>query len=414
MSAAPRAPGRLNVLVMSAAALAAGLAWHVCPQELMPVSRGGPGSFAVFVIAAAIGELLPFPKPRGRGVPMSVAVLATYALLGNPPWAVAAAAAVSWGLAALVRFVAGRPIRWLDVVATTTGAWATAGMAALGCYLGGELTRVGVVPSSVDAATMGAMVAVWSAVVLGYPLWEAVEDTAESGVPVSPVYHGLLRSGWRGGVALAASASLGALVYDVLGSWTLPLIILPLLAARGGLRRYAQVRLTYDQTVRAMSRLPEELGAIPRGHGIRVGELAVDVARELGLPDAEVSEIQQAAHLHELGRIRSEPDEDVPEPLVAMAGASILEEAGSLDNVATLIRRHRDPHRAPGSITDSRVPLGSRILRTVCDFDRGLAGRFDVPSTWAALERLHLGTAYDHDPHVVQALTRVLDRRSSL
>jgi len=32
-------------------------------------------------------------------------------------------------------------------------------------------------------------------------------------------------------------------------------------------------------------------------------------------------------------------------------------------------------------------------------------------STWDVLERLHLGMAYEYDPAVIQALTRVLEKR---
>jgi hypothetical protein len=33
------------------------------------------------------------------------------------------------------------------------------------------------------------------------------------------------------------------------------------------------------------------------------------------------------------------------------------------------------------------------------------------PHPWDGLEHLNLGMAYDHDPEIIQALTRVLTRR---
>jgi hypothetical protein len=362
----------------------------------------GSGSLLLFAGAAAIAELLPFEKARGRAMPMSVAVIAAFALLQHSPDELAIVATVGWMLEGGLRFWRRQHVRWAELLSRVVGAWSLGGLTALG-----HAVSLVTIPGLGLEILPTVLVVV--AITLGLPLWEAVESTAKAGVPVRPVFLGLVESGWAGTVALSASALLGALVHPVLGAGTVPMIVLPLLAARVGLAKHALVRRTYDETVRAMSRLPEELGAVSRGHGVRVGELAVAVARELGLAQRDVEAVERAAHLHEVGRVRLEVL-DPSEHDLALAGASVVREAGSLDEVADLIARVRDPYRLPHRGDDVSLPVGARIVRTMCDYDRVVSDGAPDRRPWDGLEHVSRGMAYDHDPEVIQALTRVLTR----
>ncbi|MDX1659014.1 MAG: HD domain-containing protein [Nitriliruptorales bacterium] len=359
---------------------------------------------ALFVVAAAIGELLPFPKPRGRDLSISVAVVAASALLGHAVVEVLAVAAGGWAVAAVLRAAQGRSLPLTNLWVATLGALALAGAVAVG--------RSIPLPELRSGMSVGALAGVWAVILLALPAYEAV-SRAGSPARLASSYRTVVRQSAGGAVALASSASLGAIAHGVLGMWSVPLVLFPLLAARVGLARYTQVRVTYDQTVRAMSRLPEELGTVRRGHGVRVGDLAVAVARELGLADAEVTEIERAAHLHELGQIRADLGQPLADRTVALAGASILREAGSLDDVAALVERHRDPYRLAGVGDNAAVSMGARIVRSVCEFDRAAV---DVPDGdgWQAIEALHQRSAYEHDPRVLRALTAVLHRQDRL
>jgi response regulator RpfG family c-di-GMP phosphodiesterase len=100
-----------------------------------------------------------------------------------------------------------------------------------------------------------------------------------------------------------------------------PLDARPLLAARIGLARFAGVTTAYDQTIRAMSRLPEQLGTVEPDHGVRVGQLAREVAHELGADATSALEVEQAAYLHELGHIQIEAEEQPTRAELAQAGS---------------------------------------------------------------------------------------------
>jgi hypothetical protein len=360
------------------------------PGLLAPWQAGGGLAFLAFAITVAVGEQLPLPKPGGGTVPLSVAVIATYAILVPLPVHAAAMAFAGAALAASVAAARHEPDpSWHEVVAATAGAWLAGALSAFGH----ELFDVLQTPSHAGES-LGAMTVVAAAVVLGVPVWDAV--SRRGALPVAP-YGRRLRDSWMPGAALASAGLLGALVYATLNLLALPLVLLPLLAARAGLRRYATVRETHAQTVRAFSRLPEELGTVPPGHGVRVADICVAAARELALPLDLLTAVERAAHLHELGRIRGEPGELIDPDVVALDGASILREAG-LDEVADIVGLHRHP-------TDELGPLetAARLVRLACDADRAIEEHGE-----AGLPTVARSIGDTEDLRVLGAITRVL------
>src|ERR1700723_4494517 len=77
----------------------------------------------------------------------------------------------------------------------------------------------------------------------------------------------------------------------------------PLLVTQVALRRYAEIRATYLQTVRALARSTEVGGYVEAGHSARVSRLAVAVGRELGMPEAALLELEYAALMHDIGQL---------------------------------------------------------------------------------------------------------------
>jgi len=249
--------------------------------ELIAAWRGGglQVSLLAFVATVAIGELVPLPQPEGGALPLSVAVIATHAVLVADPLSTVGVAF----LGAATAYVVARSRHEsepgaIEVLAATLGGWMAGGAAAMGAMAQAWLWR----PPAAETVAIGSMIAVALAVIFGTPLWDAM--TRPDDRPSGSRYVDRLRSGWLSGAALASAALLGALVYPTLGLIALPLVLLPLLAARAGLQKYAVVRETDDQTVRAFSRLPEELGTVPPGHGIRVADIAPVSYTHLTLP----------------------------------------------------------------------------------------------------------------------------------
>ena len=217
------------------------------------------------------------------------------------------------------------------------------------------------------------------------------------------------------GAAVGASALLIALATEAMGLVALALLIAPLLVTQTAFRRYAGIRSTYLQTVRALARVTEVGGYVEDGHSYRVGRLAVAVGRELGMSEPDLLELEYAALMHDIGQLsRADPipggatvlasPED--QQRIAGLGASVIEQAGVLDGVAEIVRRQCQPWRGG----DPAPPIGSRIIRAANAFDDLVGASPDRDRSAAALERLRLDTAAEYDPRVVEALTNVTGR----
>ena len=88
----------------------------------------------------------------------------------------------------------------------------------------------------------------------------------------------------------------------------------------------------------------------------------------------------------------------------------MIRETGVLDRVALIVERQCRDYRAPREATDPTLPLGSRIIRAVNDYDDLLPSGADVDRRTDALERLKVGMGLEYDPEVVEALTAILRR----
>lgn len=218
------------------------------------------------------------------------------------------------------------------------------------------------------------------------------------------------------GAAVGASAILIVFAAYVMGLVALAIFIAPLLVTQVAFRRYAGIRATYLQTVRALARVTEVGGYVEDGHSQRVGQLAIEVGRELGMTEPDLLELEYAALMHDIGQLSLK--DPIPggatvlvspedQRRIAALGAGVIEQAGVLDRVAEIVRCQSYPWRgqSPGP------PVGSRIIRAANAFDDLVGGSTDRDRTAAALERLRLDTAAEYDPGVVEALSKVTGRR---
>jgi len=218
------------------------------------------------------------------------------------------------------------------------------------------------------------------------------------------------------GAAVAATAILIAFAADMMGLVALGLFIAPLLITQVAFRRYAGIRATYLQTVRALARVTEVGGYVEDGHARRVGQLAVAVGRDVGMSEPKLLELEYAALMHDIGQLSLR--DPIPggatvlasrkdQRRIAELGANVIGEAGVLPGVADLVRYQYLPWRGP----DGVPPVGSRIIRAANAFDDLVGSSAETSRAMAALERLRLDTATEYDPVVVEALARVAERR---
>jgi putative nucleotidyltransferase with HDIG domain len=206
-----------------------------------------------------------------------------------------------------------------------------------------------------------------------------------------------------------------AIAYPPLKEWSFPLFLAPLAATQFAFRQFASIRKTYLQTIGALSRVPEMAGYTQPGHSRRVAQLAVEIAQELGVAQPDIDEIEYAALLHDIGRV-SIPDpadaQDASKLELALTGAGIVRETGHFPKVAEMIEHQYQPYRRRGEDANPSLSIGAKIIKVCSAFDdlTRPGGTLGL-STWDVLEKLHLGMAYEYDPAVIQALTRVLEKR---
>jgi len=234
------------------------------------------------------------------------------------------------------------------------------------------------------------------------------------------------------GAAVGASALLIAFAAEVMGLAALAVFTAPLLVTQVAFRRYAGIRATYLQTVRALAKVTEIGGYVEPGHSERVSRLAVAIGRELGIHEPQLLELEYAALMHDIGQLSLH--DPIPggatvlvsrqdQQRIAELGADVIQQAQVLGSVAEIVRRQNEPYRNPDHAANGRAgfaephqgsgpPLSSRVIKAANAFDDLVGSSLDPGRAQAAVQRLRLDTASEYDPATVEALSRVVTRRS--
>ncbi|MFJ7128169.1 HD-GYP domain-containing protein [Streptomyces sp. NPDC098101] len=412
-------PGAPTVGAVRAAALLLGLAalgstlWYGVDQ---------PGEALAFGTLVALGELARWGAAPGERepAPLAAAGALAYALLGE-----SAGSATTHGVLQIVAVVAAASLAGIvphlargrgpgpDHLARRVLAVGFAAVCFQPLYNSGAVVRhLGDGPLYV--LLLGLLL------VLTF-LWDAVLAAlllrARTGYPYGPLLRDELRALLGIGSAVCATGTVMALGVAAAGLWALPVLAVPLLLTQVSYRRYEAVRTVNRQTIASLARATEVAGCTPPGHAHRVAALSAAVGRELGLSGTELTVLEHAALMHDIGQLSLvDPVEGGATALlpteeqrrIALLGGEVVRRTGVPAAVAVIVERQADPYR--------EQPLPARIVRTVNAYDdlasagpgSGVGG--GPGAALGALERLRLGTARDHHPDVVECLARVLAR----
>ncbi|MFD4585706.1 HD-GYP domain-containing protein [Streptomyces sp. NPDC058434] len=355
--------------------------WGALPGEREPAPLGAAGGLAYALLAENAGQA------TTHGVPQVVAVVTAGVLAGAVPH-------VARGRGPALDHVARRVITVTFAavcVQPLHGSGAPVEALATGPGHALVMLLVPVLTALCDAVLAALMV------------------RARTRYPFGPLLREELRSLPGIGTAVCATGAVMALGTAVAGLWALPVFCLPLLLTQLSFRRFAAVRTTYRQTIASLARATEIAGYTPHGHAHRVAALSAAVGRELGLSGPDLTVLEYAALMHDIGQLSLvDPVPDGATALlpaqeqrrIALLGGAVVRQTGVPRAVAVVVERQADPYR--------EQPLPARIVRTVNAYD-DLTGE-SAGSTLAALEQLRLGTAHDHHPEVVESLARVLSR----
>ncbi len=366
-----------------------------------------PAGVLLWAIVIAVAHLLDVPTPSGHRINLGIGPAVAASILLAEPLDVAVAYSVGMALAWIVVQLRTSRLgrRDGDFLAETVA------MAAYG------LTFFWVLDAVTDDFQGG-----WEHLVslaAAGTVWFLVRAIVSALVgleraDLSPRYLWLLAlEDWTVVVALISAGGLFALSWPVLQLWAFPLALVPYGFSHVAFERYDSTRITYSQTIRALAQIPEVAGLAPIGHSYRTQDLAMAMAKELGLHPSEVTWLEYASMLHDVGRITlNEPaiikagytDEDI-----ARWGSQIVAEAPYLGHVSELVAQQYQPYRTPGTERDPDVPVASKIIKVASAYDQGVNEMGLSPIE--ALERIHQGSAYEYDPKIAASLRRVLVHR---
>ncbi|MFD3484393.1 HD-GYP domain-containing protein [Streptomyces sp. NPDC058665] len=357
------------------------------PGEREPAPLGAAGALAYAMLGQSAG------RPVEHGVLQTVAVVVAAVLVGAVPHLARGRGPVLDHVTRRVLTVAFAAVCFQPLVAS------------------GELgKRVGEGPY-------------YALLILLLPILTALCDAvlaalmlrARTSHPYGPLLRDELRALIGIGSAVCATGAVMALGVAVAGLWALPVFCVPLLLTQLSFRRYAAVRTTYGQTIASLARATEIAGYTRHGHARRVAELSRAVGRELGLSGAELTVLEYAALMHDIGQLSLvDPVPDGATALlpvteqrrIALLGGAVVRQTGVPSAVAVVVERQADPYR--------EQPLPARIVRAVNAYDdlagAGPGSPGGATGPLSALERLRLGTGHDYQPEVVESLARVLSR----
>lgn len=235
---------------------------------------------------------------------------------------------------------------------------------------------------------------------------------------VAPGLLGQIPMGW-----LMAQIAIGV------GYWaTIPFLI-PLILARYTFTKYAETRDLFFGTVSALSQAIDAKDGFTRGHADRVSRIAGAIAREMGLPEAEIERIELAGMLHDIGKIGVEDrvlmkpsrlDDDESELMRRhpIYGAAILEPSVALRPLVPIVLHHHENYDGSGypeGLAGDQIPIGSRIMIVADAYEAMTSDRIYRKAIGheRAVDQLNKYKGAQFDPRVVRALEHLLTKRGA-
>ena len=191
-----------------------------------------------------------------------------------------------------------------------------------------------------------------------------------------------------------------------------------------------QLKKSYVSSVMALVQAIEEKDKYTAGHSERVAKIAVQVARELGISEADAEDLWFGSILHDVGKI------GIPESIVKsrkplsdseykiiqahpLKGLEILQHIPFIREHMYLIRNHHerwDGTGYPDGLRGDEIPLGAQIVAVADVFDAMRSSRpyrKGLPPRQAAREiRKGIGTQFSGS--VVNAFLSVFERDPEL
>ncbi len=191
-----------------------------------------------------------------------------------------------------------------------------------------------------------------------------------------------------------------------------------------------ELRRTYDGTVIGFAAMMEGKDTSTMAHLFRVRDYCTVLAREMGMPESRLRDLQLGAMLHDIGKYRvpdailTKPAGLTPDEWEVMRqhpayGAEFVARIPFLAGAAEVIMHHHERYDGAGypkRLAGEAIPLSARIFSVVDAFDAIVSKRCYKPAQTPAfaLAEIRRCAGTQFDPDVVEAFARVLPRVESM
>jgi HD-GYP domain-containing protein (c-di-GMP phosphodiesterase class II) len=195
-------------------------------------------------------------------------------------------------------------------------------------------------------------------------------------------------------------------------------------------RLYESLQEGYLETMLVLAHSIDTKDSYTHGHSRRVGELAAEIGKELGLPQFELRQLMYGGLLHDIGKI------GIVEPILRKSstltseemdlmrahptvGAAIIAGASFLKPMLPAVRHHHerwDGTGYPDGLKGEEIPLAARIVGAADTWDACTSLRtYQEPmAPEQALAVVRELKGQQLDPKVADALERVIRQKIAL
>lgn len=183
----------------------------------------------------------------------------------------------------------------------------------------------------------------------------------------------------------------------------------------------------YLQTIVALANSIDSKDRYTRGHSQRVGDLAMEIGKELGLEGKALTDLRYGGILHDIGKIGApehillKKDRLTDDEMKIMrehpkTGAQIVAPVGFLAGVLPAVESHHerwDGAGYPKGMKGEEIPMIARIVTAAdtwdaCTSTRPYSKAMTIPEAMDVIRKLSGGQL---DPKVADALVRVMEKR---
>jgi putative nucleotidyltransferase with HDIG domain len=231
--------------------------------------------------------------------------------------------------------------------------------------------------------------------------------------------------------AYAPVVAILAVAYQDISPWTTPLFFIPALAAQRLFGMYQNQRSLTERLedanvsfAVALVTALEASDAYTAGHSRAVAIYSRDIARRMGMPQAESDRAFLCGLVHDIGKVGLPPSllgKDGPLTLDerrrmqehSVIGERILREVAAYEDIARIVRHHHeriDGEGYPDRINGEEIPLLSKVIAVADAYNAMTSNRPYRDAMHPRVARLRLAQAVESqfDTSVVAAFEAIL------